>query len=366
MSDSKTINALPPDLARFVRGDIVRLKGYVPGEQPQGGTVLKLNTNENPYGPSPKVLEAIREAANDENLRKYPDPMGNSFREAAAKVYGVKPTNILCGNGSDDILTILIRTFVPHGGIVSSPYPSYLLYETLAQLQGAIFHRFSFAGNGWELPERWEGPRPHLICLANPNSPSGTQVGSLAMADFARLVRVPIVFDEAYADFALDNAIGLVKEQATFPAPIIVSRTLSKSYSLAGIRFGFAIADEALIDEMVKVKDSYNCDVVALAAATAAIGDQAYFESVKAKIIATRQAAVPKLDKLGFSVIPSQANFLWCDHVTHDPATLYQRLREANILVRLIHYPAWRSGLRITIGTDAEMDQLFDTLAKLV
>ena len=180
MSDSKTINALPPDLARFVRGDIVRLKGYVPGEQPQGGTVLKLNTNENPYGPSPKVLEAIREAANDENLRKYPDPMGNSFREAAAKVYGVKPTNILCGNGSDDILTILIRTFVPHGGIVSSPYPSYLLYETLAQLQGAIFHRFSFAGNGWELPERWEGPRPHLICLANPNSPSGTQVGSLA------------------------------------------------------------------------------------------------------------------------------------------------------------------------------------------
>lgn len=365
-SDSKISALIPPDLSRFVREDIRRMKGYVPGEQPQGVPILKLNTNENPYGPSPRVLEAIRAAADPERLRKYPDPMGNSFREAAAKVYGVKPGNILCGNGSDDILTILTRTFVPQGGIIASPYPSYLLYETLSELQGATFRRFSYAGNGWELPQGWEGSRPNLAYIANPNSPSGTFFRPQAMADFAMMLRRTVVFDEAYADFAPENAIGLVRDQNSFPAPIIVSRTLSKSYSLAGIRFGFAIADEAVIHEMAKVKDSYNCDAVSIAAATAAISDQDYFHLVRDKILATREASVPRFQQLGFSVIASHANFLWVDHLTSDPTTLYQGLRAANILVRLMNYPGWRSGLRITIGTDAEMDRLFDALAALV
>ncbi len=342
------------------------MKGYVPGEQPRGAPILKLNTNENPYGPSPRVIEAIRAAADPDRLRKYPDPMGEAFREAAAEVYGVKPENILCGNGSDDILTILTRTFVPQGGTIASPYPSYLLYETLAELQGANFRRFSYAGNGWELPQGWEGPRPNLAYIANPNSPSGTFVRPQAMADFALMLRRPIVFDEAYADFAPENAIGLVRDQVSFPAPVVVSRTLSKSYSLAGIRFGFAIADGDVIRQMAKVKDSYNCDAVSIAAATAAISDQDYFLSVRNKILSTREASVPRLQQLGFTVIPSHANFLWVDHLTSDPAALYQGLRASNILVRLMNYPGWRSGLRITIGTNAEMDRLFETLAGLV
>lgn len=351
---------------RFIRPEIRAMKGYVPGEQPQGGPVLKLNTNENPYPPSPRVLEAIREAANGDRMRKYPDPMGNAFREDAAKVLGVRPGMILCGNGSDDILTILARTFVPQGGVIASPYPSYLLYETLAEIQGARFLPFPYSGNGWELPNRWEGEIPNLTLVANPNSPSGTFIHPNWIATFVDTLNSPVVVDEAYADFAPGNAISLTLDSRPFAAPVIISRTLSKSYSLAGIRFGYAIADEAIIDEMTKVKDSYNCDAVSLAAATAAISDQDYFQTVCKKILATREDSLKRLEKLGFHVIPSHSNFLWCEHPEKDPAVLYQGLRDKNILVRLMNYPRWKKGLRISIGTDAEMSQLFDELSKLL
>lgn len=351
---------------RFVRPEIRTMKGYVPGEQPQGGPILKLNTNENPYPPSPRVFEAIHQVAQGEKLRKYPDPMGNAFREAAARVLGVRPGMILCGNGSDDILTILARTFVPQGGVISSPYPSYLLYQTLAEIQGAKFQPFPFAGNGWELPGDWKGPAPHLTLVANPNSPSGTFIHPNWIGSFVDAVGGPVVVDEAYADFAPENALGLTHLHRPFAAPVIVSRTLSKSYALAGLRFGFAVADEAIIEEMTKVKDSYNCDAIALAAATAAMEDQEYFRAIRGKILATREWSGQKLKSLGFQVIPSHANFLWCEHPQHNPETLYQGLRQNHILVRLMRYAGWRTGLRITIGTDQEMDQLFDCLTRLV
>ncbi len=364
MTESST--KLASDWKRFIRPEIRAMKGYVPGEQPQGGPVLKLNTNENPYPPSPKVLEAIREAASGDRIRKYPDPMGNAFRAAAASALGVKPEMILCGNGSDDILTILARTFVPEGGVVSSPYPSYLLYQTLADIQGGKFQPFSYDGNGWELPRQWNAPVPHLTLVANPNSPSGTYIPPADIAAFVETLKGPVVVDEAYADFAPGNALSLTLHAKPTAAPVVISRTLSKSYALAGIRFGFAIADEAIIDEMTKVKDSYNCDAVSLAAATAAMKDQEYLQSITKKIIATREQSFKTLQKLGFQVIPSHANFLWCEHPGHDATRLYQGLREKNILVRLMNYPGWKRGLRISIGTDAEMDQLFDRLGQLL
>jgi histidinol-phosphate aminotransferase len=291
-----------------IRKSVRKMKGYTPGEQLNDPDIIKLNTNENPYPPSPRVFEAIRAALTGDRLRKYPQPLGDDFRKAAGKVLNVDPDSILIGNGSDDILTILTRAFVPEGGLIVSPTPSYLLYRTLAEIQGARFETVRFTP-GWSLPRPWPFPDANLTFLPNPNSPSGTLVPPDDIAQLADAVAPhPLVLDEAYADFADWNGLEFLEHRPN----LIVTRTLSKSYSLAGIRFGFAVADRSIIRELVKVKDSYNCDVLSLAAATAAIQDQDYFREVRAKIIATRERMRPALADLGFEVTPSHANFLWC------------------------------------------------------
>jgi histidinol-phosphate aminotransferase len=343
-----------------VRPNVRGMDGYTPGEQPRDGQYVKLNTNENPYPPSPRVLEAIREAATGERLRKYPDPVGTAFRQTAGRVLGVDPDGVLIGNGSDDILTIVTRAFVPEGGLVVSPTPSYLLYRTLAEIQGARFQTVPFTDN-WELPTPWPVRGVDLTFLPNPNSPSGSMIAPEAVERFAAELGEPLILDEAYVDFAETNGLALTRRPG-----VIVTRSLSKSYSLAGIRFGFAVAHPTVVRELLKVKDSYNCDVLSLAAATAALEDQEYLRSTRAKILATRERSAAALAKLGFAVTPSQANFLWCRRSDRPVKPIYEELKRRLILVRYMSYDGYGDGLRISIGTDPEMDRLLEELARLL
>jgi histidinol-phosphate aminotransferase len=340
------------------------MAGYVPGEQPRGSEFIKLNTNENPYPPSPRVFEALREALTGERLRKYPDPVGTRFRQTASRVLGVDPDSILIGNGSDDILTILTRAFVPEGGLVVSPTPSYLLYHTLAELQGARFQAVPYTAD-WDLPRPWPVRGAHLTFLANPNSPSGTLVSRKRLEQLLDEVRGPLVIDEAYADFADSNALDLVRAHEG-PTPVILTRSFSKSYALAGIRFGYAVAQPAVLRELLKVKDSYNCDVLSLTAAEAAMADQDYLRSTRAKIRATRARLEAALAKLGFTVTPSQANFVWCRRSDRPVKPLYEELKRRGLLVRYMHYEGYGDGLRISVGSDEEIDRLLAHLTDIL
>lgn len=337
-----------------LRPCIRAMAGYVPGEQPRDGAFVKLNTNENPYPPSPRVFEALRAALTGDALRKYPDPLGTDFRRTTGRVLEVDPDGILIGNGSDDILTILTRAFVPEGGLIISLTPSYLLYRTLANLQGARFQTVPFTDD-WRLPRPWPIAEAHLTFLANPNSPSGT---TLSLAEIQELAG-PLVVDEAYADFAEGNALELVRRGAK---NMVVTRSFSKSYALAGIRFGFAVADPALIQHLYKVKDSYNCDVLSLVAATAAIEDREYFHTIRARIVMTRARMEKALTELGFFVCPSQANFVWCRRTDRPVKPIYEELKSRSILVRYMNYDGYGDGLRISVGTDEEIDRLLSEL----
>jgi histidinol-phosphate aminotransferase len=338
---------------RLVRADIAALAGYVPGEQPQGGDWIKLNTNENPYPPSPAVARALAAAAGGRTLAKYPDPLATSFRKRAGEVLGVDPDWIICGNGSDDLLTILVRTFVGAGEWLRMPYPSYILYRTLAGIQGAGCEEFHY-DRDWTLADGFAAPRENLrlAIVANPNSPSGTMLPPERIRAMAGGLPCPLVVDEAYGDFAETNCLGLVKENDR----IIVTRSFSKSYALAGLRFGFAVAQPPIIEQLQKVKDSYNCDTLSIAAATAAIDDQNWLADNRAKIIATRQRLTAAMRSLGYDAVESQANFVWCTHPERPHRPVYEALKSAGILVRYMNYAGWGDGLRVTVGTDAEID----------
>lgn len=354
-----------------VRPNIRAMAGYTPGEQLNDPDIIKLNTNENPYPPSPRVFEAIQAALTSNSLRKYPQPLGDRFRAAAGRVLNVDPDSILIGNGSDDILTILTRAFVPEGGLIASPTPSYILYKSLAEIQGARFEAVRWERD-WQ-PDASQWPRAaNLSFVPNPNSPTGTVLDPITVNVLCNAASpAPLVLDEAYADFA--DGPGYVSLIAGHPN-LIITRTLSKSYSLAGIRFGFAIARPEVVRELTKVKDSYNCDVLSLAAATAAIEDQGYFRDVRAKIIATRGRMATELAALGFDVTPSHANFVWCRRSDRDVKPIYETLKARKILVRYMNYAAGPigapdgpyAGLRISVGTDAEIDKLLAELRALL
>jgi len=339
---------------------IDRMAGYVPGEQPRDGVYIKLNTNENPYPPSPRVAPALVSAI-DHRLRLYPDPIGTAFREAAAKRHGVDPEMILAGNGSDDILTIITRAFAGPGDLVVYPTPSYILYRTLAELQDARVVEVPFQRD-WSLDATaFAIPGAKLTFLANPNSPSGTSLSPKQVAALAERLEGPLIVDEAYADFAESDCVGLVAKHPN----VIVTRSFSKGYSLAGLRLGYLIAQPAMVEGLVKVKDSYNCDKLSLAAGVAAIEDQAYLTETRAKILATRARLTAAVRDLGYHVPESQANFVWC--TGGPPASeIYQALKDRKILVRLMRYAGLPEGLRITVGTDEEIDRLLENLRSLV
>ncbi len=356
----------PTTAASLVRPNIAALAGYVPGEQPQGGKWIKLNTNENPYPPSPAVARALAATATGRTLAKYPDPLATVFRMRAAEVLGVAPDWILCGNGSDDLLTILVRTFVGAGECLRVPTPSYILYRTLAEIQGAVYDAFSYdrdwsLGDGFAAPQAACGADVKLAIIANPNSPSGTLLPPSRIAELAEQLPCPLVVDEAYGDFAETNCLDLVRSNER----VIVTRSFSKSYALAGLRFGFAVAQPTMIEQLQKVKDSYNCDALSIAAATAAIDDQAWLADTTAKIVATRQRLTDALRELGFNPLQSEANFVWCTHPERPHKPIYEALKQQGILIRYMQYAGWGDGLRITVGTDDEIDAFLTVLKSL-
>jgi histidinol-phosphate aminotransferase len=342
-----------PAATSLVRPAIAELAGYVPGEQPQAGKWIKLNTNENPYPPSPAVARAVAATLQGRTLAKYPDPLATVFRLRAAEALGVDPDWIICGNGSDDLLTILVRSFVGEGEWLRIGYPSYILYRTLAGIQGAGCEEVFYEPD-WSLSDAFAAPRDglRLAFLANPNSPSGTLVPPARVRQIADRLPCPLVVDEAYGDFADADCLDLVRQCER----VIVTRSFSKSYALAGLRFGFAVARPEIIAELRKVKDSYNCDTLAIAAATAAIDDLAWLADNQRVLRATRRRLTDAMRALGYDAVESQANFVWCTHPDRPHKPVYEALKAQGCLIRFMQYPGWGDGLRITVGTDAEID----------
>lgn len=356
------------------RPNIAALAGYVPGEQPQESGWVKLNTNENPYPPSPLVVSAIQQAAAG-RLNVYPDPLGRKFRRVAAELFGLDEEWILPANGSDENLTILVRSFADTNDLIAYPYPSYILYETLAEIQGTRHARLPLNADwSWNVEQN----RPlidqsKLLFVPNPNSPSGNAWDHAIIQSLVPPKGI-LVHDEAYGDF-VETPHRMELLHTEVGKRIVVTRTLSKSYSLAGIRFGFSVAHPDLIAGMRKVKDSYNCDTLALAAAEAALRDQDWMLENRRKIIATRSRLTTELPKLGFDPVPSQTNFVWAVHRSRSHQQLYQQLKDRKVLVRYMRFEtslaadddaAVLDGLRITVGTDPEIDQLLETLRELL
>jgi histidinol-phosphate aminotransferase len=348
---------------QFFRPEITAMAGYVPGEQPQGGEFIKLNTNENPYSASPAVASAVASAV--VGLKKYPSAMATPFRLRAGELLGVDPSWILCGNGSDDILTIITRSLVGPGDLLRLPCPSYILYKSLAELQGARSEEITFNAD-WSLPPAFSAPadRLRLAVIANPNSPSGTLIPPDEILKIAERLPCPLLVDEAYVDFAEEGSscVPLVAKNEK----IIVSRTLSKSYALAGLRFGYMVAQPRLIEQFIKAKDSYNCDALSIAAATAAINDQAWLADNRRKILATRDWFATEMRKLGFVTVDSQSNFLWSTHPRVAARTIYEELKRRRILIRYMNYPTWGDGIRVSIGSDAEMKACLEAIKTML
>jgi histidinol-phosphate aminotransferase len=348
-------------MSRFVQPHIAALAGYAPGEQPQTGGFIKLNTNENPYPPSPRVAAALQEAVS-ERLRLYPDPLCTEFCKVAAELHGVEPDMVMAGNGSDDLLTILTRTFVGPGDPAAFPTPSYLLYSTLVALQHGRPIIVPYTSDWTLTPTAPEISGLKLFYLANPDSPSGTAMTRAQIAALAGSLDCPLVVDEAYADFADPrcHAIPLIKHHGN----IIVTRSFSKGYSLAGIRLGYLVASAELVVHLIKVKDSYNCHMLSQIAGIAALRDQDYLKKTRSKILATRDRLTATLRSMGYRVPQSQSNFVWA---TGGPPAreTFRRLKDQKVLVRLMSYPGYADGLRITVGTDAEIDRLLELLAQM-
>jgi histidinol-phosphate aminotransferase len=356
------------------RPDVDRLAGYVPGQQPQEPGWVKLNTNENPYPPSPQVVAAIEAAARG-RLNIYPDPLARAFREQAAGLFDLEPDWILPANGSDENLTLITRSFVDPHELVAYPYPSYVLYETLAEIQGSRCERMLLRPDwSWDMDAaRRVVERAKLVFVPNPNSPSGNR-----WSDAEILSLVPpqgvLVLDEAYGDFCDHPHRGeLFCSNHEAAKRIIITRTFSKSYSLAGVRFGFAMAHPDLIAGMRKVKDSYNCDTLSLAAAGAALSDQAWMLANVAKIRQTRGRLTEELRNLGFDVVESQANFVWATHSAIPHVEIFEELKKQKVLIRYMNFPhvpkesgRQQDGLRITVGTDDETDTCLKHLGNIV
>ncbi|MDR1818579.1 MAG: histidinol-phosphate transaminase [Puniceicoccales bacterium] len=346
---------------------VAALPGYVPGEQPQEAGWLKLNTNENPYPPSPAVAEAIRRelGADGASLRLYPNPRSSPLRAAAAAFHGrgLTEQNVVAGNGSDDVLNLLARAYSDAGKSAGMLMPSYSLYPVIAGQTAASLREVPVAEDGEFEPERVAGSGANIFFLTNPNAPLGVVIDAELILETLRRFRGILVVDEAYAPFAPRDCVGLLAE---FPN-LVITRTFSKAYSLAGLRAGYALASPSVAAVLDKVRDSYNLDRLAQVAAVAALGDRDYYAGTIAAVCRTRDATAAALRGRGWRVLPSGANFI----AAEPPPPFFARdvaafLRDRKILVR--HFaksPFTVRLLRITIGTDAEMARFFAALDEL-
>lgn len=342
-------------MSRYLRKNVAAIEGYVPGEQPKNGGFIKLNTNENPYPPSPRVLTALRRAA-DRSLRLYPEPLSDSLRSLAAANFGLGAENTLAGNGSDELLSIVVRCFVGAGDRVVYPVPTYTLYDTLIAIQEGEKAPLDYPPD-FSLPEALYREKAALTFLCNPNSPSGTLVPVTDIERLAGSVSGILVVDEAYIDFAEGegaSSIPLVRDFSN----VIVLRSFSKSFSLAGMRIGLAFAAQEIIAGMMKVKDSYNLSRLSLVAALAALEDRPWMARNVAKIQRSRRKLSRRLKRMGFQVYPSQANFVMARREGENLSGLYEELKRRRILVRYFDLPGLQDSLRITVGTPKEVEAL--------
>jgi histidinol-phosphate aminotransferase len=352
-------------MSKFWSETVKRLTPYVPGEQPKLANLVKLNTNENPYGPSPKVLEALQAEAGDA-LRLYPDPNSDRLRAAIADCHGVTPDQVFVGNGSDEVLAHVFQALLKHERPILFPDVTYSFYPVYASLYDIASEIVPLTDSFEINIDDYLRPNGGII-FPNPNAPTGRLLG---LSEIERLLQANrdsvVVIDEAYIDFGGESAVPLVKQ---YPQLLVV-HTLSKARSLAGLRVGYAIGHPDLIEALVRVKDSFNSyplDRFAQAGATAAMEDRAYFEQTRQQVIASREKLVADLEGMDFSVLPSGANFIFARHATRDGAELTAALRERSIIVRHFKNPARIAPyMRITIGTDAQCELLVAALREIL
>ena len=348
-----------------------RLEAYTPGEQPKAKNVVKLNTNENPYPPSPKCAAALKSFDLD-RLRRYPDPEFSMLRQELAKLNRTRPENVFVGNGSDEVLALAAKAFVENDEQIGSLDPSYSLYKTLAAIRDVKW----IGCNPLERLEALdilERESVSLFLWTNPNAPTGTLAEPKAIAAFASRFKGVVLVDEAYADFARTNCMSLAT--AAKNRNILVMRTFSKSYSLAGLRVGYCVGPKDLIAALYKVKDSYNVDAIAQQVALAAVKDQRWMKANVARVVKTRRWFTAELERRGWDVLPSESNFVFAKppaergsgplSASRKAASIFSALRERNIFVRYFRGPKTGDRLRVTIGTDIQMKKLLKALNEL-
>ena len=347
----------------YFRSVVDAMAGYAPGEQPKMLDLVKLNTNENPFPPSPAVLGAL-ETFDGAMLRRYPDPMADSLCAAIAEVNNVSRNMVVAGNGSDDILTMTFRAFTAPDKPVAVMEPTYSLYPVLASMQEAPVIKIALQEDkNFAMPDDVleQAAGANMLIITRPNAPTGNTYSKEDIRKIAAEFDGIVFIDEAYADFAEDNCMDLVHEFAN----VIVSRTSSKSLALAGLRFGYAVANPVIIDGLNKLKDSYNMDMITQKLAEAAIRDQEYLQTTLAKVKTLRSELATELEKLNFKLIPSQANFIFAAPPDNDGARAFKFLRDHAVIVR--YFPGEVTGkyLRITVGTAAQNKRLIDVLKEL-
>lgn len=352
-------------MSKFWSEIVHKLTPYVPGEQPKLTNLVKLNTNENPYGPSPKVIEALKvEAA--ETLRLYPDPNSDDLKAAIADAYHLTPDQVFVGNGSDEVLAHVFHALLKHDQPLLFPDITYSFYPVYCGLYGISYKTIPLAEDFSINVDDYVQPNGGII-FPNPNAPTGIP---LALAQVEKLLQSNsdsvVVVDEAYVDFGTESAVGLINQYSN----LLVTHTLSKARSLAGLRVGYAMGSPDLIEALIRVKDSFNSypiDRFASAGAIAAIQDVDYFVQTCKQVVATREALVASLVKLGFEVLPSGANFIFAKHPAWAGAELTAKLRERGIIVRYFKSPERISPyIRITIGTDEQSKLLMNALSEIL
>ncbi len=340
-----------------IRKSIDPLHAYVPGEQPSGQNLLKLNTNENAYPPSPKVFEALGNLTADD-LRKYPQPTGKDLCDAIAELHGLAPEQVLVTNGSDEALALCTRAFCEHGGRIGYMKPSYSLYPVLSDIAELESVEFPLESDfSWQVPEAVD---VDFFFLTQPNAPTSLAMSADQIETLIQRCPGGVLIDEAYVDFAEESMLPLLKKYDN----VLISRTFSKSYSLAGIRLGYLMGSAKWMEALYKIKDSYNTDVFAQRVGLAAVKDQAWMQQNATAIRGTRNRVTKALTGLGFSVLPSQTNFLFAKVPSGEDAQgIFESLRKREIFVR--YFPGELTGeyLRITIGTDEQMDRFLSELA---
>jgi len=354
-------------MSRFWSKTVKELTPYVPGEQPKLSQLIKLNTNESPYGPSPKALAAIA-AANTETLRLYPDPNSDALKQSIAKLHGLTANQVFVGNGSDEVLAHVFLGLLKHEDPILFPDITYSFYPVYCKLYSIAFDNIplsdDFSISVTDYLKKNNGRNGGII-FPNPNAPTGK---ALPLKDIETLLQSNkdsvVVIDEAYVDFGTSSAVSLIKQYNN----LLVTHTLSKSYALAGLRVGYAVGHPDLIEALERVKNSFNSypiDKLAMAGAMAAIEDQDYLNKISQAVITTRENLIQSLNTLGFETIPSSANFIFTKHPKHDAAKLSAALREKHIIVRHFKLPRIDQYLRITIGTDEQCDALVKAIKEI-